>query len=61
MGLLDSDLEVLDVVSVCKIYYLTNNEPICIYCSTTDNLITTERCYRQCEGCKDKLQLNKRV
>ena len=53
------DLNCYDPVQ--KLYYSVKNyEAICIYCSTTENLILKEETYPQCKNCtKQPIQKRK--
>ena len=68
-----SDLELSDSLSdVCvrdlqcydpleKLYFSMNYNPICIHCCSEDNLVSVQGCYPQCESCKHKEPVKKRV
>ena len=53
------DLQCYDQVE--KLYYSMNYDPICIHCSSEDNLQTAEGYYPQCSQCNEKERVPKRV
>ena len=68
-----SDLELsssLSEVCICdlqcydpleKLYYSMNYDLICIHCCSEDNIVSVQGCYPQCENCKHKESMKKRV
>ena len=53
------DLQCYDPVE--KLYCSMNYDPICIYCCAEENLVTKDGYYPQCESCRDKVQVKKKV
>ena len=53
------DLQCYDQVE--KLYYSMNYDPICIHCSSEDNLQTAEGYYPQYRECNEKERVPKRV
>ena len=53
------DLQCYDPVE--KLYCSMNYDPICIYCCAEENLVTKDGYYPQCESCRDKVPVKKKV
>ena len=43
-----------------RLYYSSKHEPICIYCSSEENLVEKDGIYPQCRECDDKDPIKKR-
>ena len=44
-----------------KLYFSMNYDPICIHCCCEENLASEEGCYPQCDQCKDRVPIRKKV
>ena len=53
------DLQCYDPLE--KLYYSMNYDPICIHCCSEDNIVSVQGCYPQCENCKHKEPVKKKV